>query len=402
MLTHNIITEKMTFGGDCIAKIDGKTIFIPFAVPGEKLKIQITEEKRDYCRAKIVEIINPSPHRIKPVCPLYEKCGGCNLMHIDYEFQKELKKEILKDLFIKNSVTPPEITVISGDAFSYRNRFQLTDGSLSEKNSNTKVDFSFCPVAVKEINDYLKNTPQINRPKGRCNIFAGENLTENPFTHKKIYIAEPKTVNQEQNFYPKNKRIKQIKKRYTGPVFSPENAAEVTINEKKISFDVRGFFQSNLQVLSKSIEKVTDFLSGENVLDMYAGCGTFSVFLKDKFEKITLVEHNRDALLFAEQNLSGKNHISFGLSGEKWAQEQKNSNFDAVVIDPPRSGIEKGVMEFLKKSEIPVIRSVSCDPATHARDAKQLTESGRTLEKLFLLDFYPQTSHIESLAWFLK
>ena len=165
---------------------------------------------------------------------------------------------------------------------------------------------------------------------------------------------------------------------------------------------MRGFFQSNLQVLSKSIEKVTDFLSGENVLDMYAGCGTFSVFLKDKFEKITLVEHNRDALLFAEQNLSGKNHISFGLSGEKWAQEQKNSNFDAVVIDPPRSGIEKGVMEFLKKSEIPVIRSVSCDPATHARDAKQLTESGRTLEKLFLLDFYPQTSHIESLAWFLK
>ena len=194
MLTHTIITEKMTFGGDCIAKIDKKTVFIPYAIPGEKLKIQITEEKRDYCRAKIVEILEKSPHRVEPVCPLYEKCGGCNLMHIDYEEQKNLKKQILKDLFLYNKITPPEIEVISGEPFGYRNRFQLTNGSLSEKKSNNLISVENCPIAVKEINDYLKETPVNNRPKNRCHIFAGKELIENPLTNKKIYIAEQEEI----------------------------------------------------------------------------------------------------------------------------------------------------------------------------------------------------------------
>jgi 23S rRNA (uracil1939-C5)-methyltransferase len=94
----------------------------------------------------------------------------------------------------------------------------------------------------------------------------------------------------------------------------------VEILGKKISFDVRGFFQSNLFALEKTIEQICKDLSGKNVLDMYAGCGTFSVFLADIFEKVTLVEHNRDAIVFAEQNLQGTNHESFGLSGEKWIQ----------------------------------------------------------------------------------
>lgn len=402
MVTYDIISQKMTFGGDCIAKIDGKNIFIPYAIPGEKLKIKITEEKKDYSRAKIVEILQPSPYRVKPACPLYEKCGGCNLMHIDYEYQKELKVQILKELFEYNKINPPKIEIIAGNQFNYRNRFQLTDGSLSEKKSNSLVNFENCPIAVKEINEYFKEIPQNARPKGRCHIFAGKELEINPENGKKIYISAPKVKKQEENFKLKNKNIKQIKKRYSGTNFQDQKIATINILNNKICFDVQGFFQSNVEVLEKAIFEVTKYLSGENVLDMYAGCGTFSVFLKDKFEKITLVEHNRDALVLAEQNLAGTNHISYGLSGEKWIQQEKNSKFDAVVIDPPRSGIEKDVLNYLCKSEIPVIRSISCDPATHARDAKKLIDSGYNLEKLYLLDFYPNSSHIESLAWFLK
>ena len=131
---------------------------------------------------------------------------------------------------------------------------------------------------------------------------------------------------------------------------------------------------------------------------MYAGCGTFSVFLADIFKEVTLVEHNRDALVFAEENLKGIKHQSFGLSGEKWVQTAENKYFDAVVIDPPRSGMEKEVCKWLCKSKIPQIRSVSCDPATHARDLSFLLKAGYELKKLYLLDFYPNTSHIESLA----
>ena len=176
---------------------------------------------------------------------------------------------------------------------------------------------------------------------------------------------------------------------------------------KKIAFDVQGFFQSNLDVLEKSCQEAMRNMGGRNVLDMYAGCGTFSVFLSDLFDKVCLVEHNRDALVFGEQNLLGKKHESFGMSGEKWvnfsAQPYINSNgeFDAVLIDPPRSGMEKSVCQWLCSSKIPQIRSVSCNPSTHARDAAFLIKAGYKIDRLFLLDFYPNTAHIESLANFI-
>ena len=112
--------------------------------------------------------------------------------------------------------------------------------------------------------------------------------------------------------------------------------------------------------------------------------------------------------VFAEENMAGKKHESFGLSGEVWTKYhaetviKQGGNFDAVVIDPPRSGMEKEVCQWLQKSGIPHIRSVSCDIATHARDIKFLIRAGYRLEKLYLLDFYPQTGHIESLGIFRK
>ena len=138
---------------------------------------------------------------------------------------------------------------------------------------------------------------------------------------------------------------------------------------------------------------------------MYGGCGTFSVFLADKFEKLTLVEHNKAAVVFAEQNLSGTNHESYGISGAKWASQNarsiiaQNGNFDAAVIDPPRSGIEKEVLEFLCETKPKTLRVLSCEPSTNARDIKKLLDAGYKLQKIYLLDFYPQTSHIESLCF---
>ena len=113
------------------------------------------------------------------------------------------------------------------------------------------------------------------------------------------------------------------------------------------------------------------------------------------------MEHNRDAISLAEINLHGKNHESYGVSGEKWVNEYSDkikTEFDGVVIDPPRSGMEKSVLKWLCSSNIPSIRSVSCDPITHARDIKELVKNGYNLKEIYLLDYYPQTSHIESLA----
>ena len=396
MLT--IITDKMTFGGNCLAKYEGKNIFVPYAVPGEKLQIEITDSKKDYDVAKIISVDEASPKRIDPVCPNYQLCGGCNMMHIDYDYQVELRKQILSDCFTRNKIQIPEIQTVTGSPLNYRARFQLHDGCLEAKKSNEKVFINNCPVAENSVNEYLKNTPVNCRPQGRCHIF-GSAKAEPSFT----VAVPPKKIDYNQ---PKNKKIKHyIKPRYNGITIDPSTCSTVTLCGKKISFDVQGFFQSNLEVLEKTINLITSDLSGNNVLDMYSGCGTFSVFLADKFNKVTLVEHNKAAIVFAEQNLAGTNHESYGISGARWVKEnassiiQSNGMFDAVVIDPPRSGIEKEVLDFLCNQKPPVIRLLSCDPATNARDVQCLIEAGYKLNKLFLLDFYPQTSHIESLCF---
>ena len=400
-----IITDKMVFGGNCIAKINGKNVFVPYAIPGEKLDIEITDSKPDYDTGKIVKIVEPAASRVEPICPLYMKCGGCNMMHIEAEAQKKFRKEILKDCFERNGIQVPEITVISGSNLNYRARFQLNDGGLSEKSSNRTIPVENCAVAEPMVNKWFKDTPAENRPKGRCHLFCSDKVISSGGKEGvKSVLSEEQKI-QKDNFAAlkkKNRNIKQTKKRYSGTQLSVQDIVTVNLLGKNVSFDVRGFFQSNLEVLEKSITEICRGLTGTTVLDMYAGCGTFSVFLADYFKKVTLVEHNRDALVFAEQNLVGKPHESYGLSSEKWAEANPDAYFDAVVIDPPRSGMERGVRNYLKKSGIPQIRSVSCDPATHARDIADLVNAGYRLEKLYLLDFYPNTSHIESLAVLTK
>lgn len=403
-----IKTEKMVAGGDCLARLNGKNVFIPYSLPGEELEIEITKSFRDYDLAKIVRIITPSPHRLEPFCPLYGTCGGCNLQHIEIEYQIELRKEILKECFKREGIECPPIEVISYADTNYRSRVQLTNGGFNKKSSNEIISLEECPIATAEINGYLKNTAQNERPCGRVHIFGDKRITSEP----KVIIAEEREkISREikvQGVSSKRKeklRLQQ-KRHFAGSTLNQNNRCQINLLGKNIAFDVQGFFQSNLSVLEKTISEVTRNMGGRNVLDMYSGCGTFSVFLADLFDKVCMVEHNRDAIVFAEENLRGKNHDSFGLSGENWVKYSSesyiagNGNFEAVVIDPPRSGMEKEVCKWLCRSKIPQIRSVSCNPSTHARDASFLVKSGYHLSKLYLLDFYPHTAHIESLACF--
>lgn len=402
MNTFTIETQKMTFGGECIAKLDGKNIFIPFALPNETLEVAITEDKGDYAKAKIVSILKPSPYRREAPCSLYGLCGGCNMMHITDEEQVNIRKQVLKDAFEREGIKIPEIVALSASPFAYRSRFQLHDGGLKQKESNNIIPISTCPIATNEINTYLTSNAQ--KAKGRVHIFGDSRVTS-PSSHfleaKEISRAKAET----RIMGKPNKKIKRKENvHFSGSIINPENICTVNIAGKQITFDVQGFFQSNLEVLEKTIEKVCCNMGGQRVLDMYSGCGTFSVFLADIFKDVTLVEHNRDALVFAEQNMAGKQHTSYGMSGEKFVQSQARSlldtygQFDAVVIDPPRSGMEKAVCDWLCREKTYQIRAVSCDPATQARDVAKLVKAGYTLSRLYLLDFYPQTCHIESLA----
>ena len=395
-------TEKTVFGGNTITHINGKTVFIPNSMPDETLKIRITEQKNDFDMAQIVSIETPSPHRITPKCKYYGLCGGCNMMHIEPDFQRELKIRMIEDLLLQNKVSLPcKIQTVSGPDFNYRSRFQLNDGGLCEKKGNTVISIKNCECAEKPVNDYLENTESNARPGGRIHLFGSEKITNK---EDKLFISLNESQNSlqsETKGYKNSKKLKIKKNNYfAGTVIAPENTVTVQIADKKLSFDVRGFFQSNLFVFEKVLKLICTDFSGKNVLDMYSGCGSISAFLADSFENVTLVEHNRDALVFAETNMAGKPHTSYGLSGENWVKtcSQYCEKFDAAVIDPPRSGMENAVCSYLCKSKIPVIKSLSCDISTHIRDLAKLTKAGYKIKEFYLLDFYPNTSHIESLA----
>lgn len=401
-----IITDKMVFGGKCLGKFPengGKNVFVPYAIPGETIEINITESKKDYDNGEIVNIVNPSEHRVTPPCKYYYKCGGCNMMHIDKVWQRELRKQMLIDIYAQNGIDISSKTeILFGPDENYRARFQLNDGGLSEKGSNNIIDIEKCLCAEAPVNHYLSSTKIEDRPRGRIHLFGssfaqGElKFSENENSKKKLSEIKNKGKNGKKYKFKENHY-------FAGTVFSEENTITVQLNGKNLAFDVRGFFQSNLFVFEKVIKLIVEKLKGgKNILDMYSGCGSISAFLGAKYENVVLVEHNRDAIVYAEKNLAGTSHVSYGLSGANWVKNcsQFCGKFDACVIDPPRSGMEKEVRDYLCNSKIPQIISMSCDPATHGRDCAYLIKAGYELKEMYLLDFYPNTSHIESLAVF--
>lgn len=378
-----ILSEKLIYGGQCIGKKnDGKVVFINNGLPNEELEVSIIEDKKDFAVADVVKVLKPSPFRTTPFCKYYGECGGCNLQHATEEYQKELRINILKDAFqrcgfIVNKLGElPSIEYIGGSNKNYRNRFQFSQGGLKKKSSNEVIEITECDVADKLIKDFIKNELKSFKDKDRLQVFASEICSGK----NNLFFTD----------------------------FSNENSDIVSVNlcGKDISFNVKGFFQSNLEVLEKMLPVLTKDLKGKNLLDMYAGVGTLSSFCCENFENVTLVEHNKHALEFAKSNLNkdSKSVSTYGMDGLTWVKliekgKISKINYDAVIIDPPRTGMEKPVLNYLINNKIPIIRSVSCNPVTHARDIAALVNAGYKLEKLFLLDFYPNTSHVESMAF---
>lgn len=369
---HTIETTKYVFSGASLAKLDGKVVFVPFALPNEKLKIEIVNEKKNYINAKIVDILKASPDRCIPRCKYFYLCGGCNMQMAKDEVQRILRLQSLKDTFFKFHLEAPIEMVFDKD-WEYRARFQFhiheKKLSLLGQKSSTFIPISDCPVACKEIRAYLKSSPIFENAKEgmRLHVFA-----------------------------------------CNGNIFSDlkdENVSLKILN-KHFSFSSKGFFQSNLGMLEKLIKILNESIEeGKILLDFYSGCGTFSSFFADKFDEVHLMEHNKASLEAAKVNLaSSKNKKKFfhATSSENWARlEGAKLFYDASIVDPPRTGIDKLSMQWFCQRRVKKLFYVSCDPVTFSRDAFVLTnEGGYKLEKYYLLDFYPQTHHIESLGIF--
>ncbi len=365
--------DKMVFGGSCLTKIDGKTVFVEGSLPGETVEINIVENKKDYSKAHVVQVLEASKNRMKPFCPVYEKCGGCDLQHAKYEYELELKKDIVLDCLKRNGIHEHiPIEIVTANDTEYRSRYQFSRGGLKGKKSNQVVPLQDCPCAVKEMRAFLQSDESsMLQSHERLQVFASERAYAK--------VGDSKVV------------------------FGFEGQSELTLQllGKEIHFDARGFFQSNIAMLEKTIPLVVDNLKGTHLLDMYAGVGTLSLFAKEYFETLTLVEHNKKSLNFAKENFSSTESIeTCAMTGEDWVKKAKKKSYDALIIDPPRSGIEKKLRAWICSEKIKTIRYLSCDVSTLARDTKAFLDAGYKVEKFYFLDFYPHTSHLECLVYF--
>lgn len=412
-----VTAEKPVFGGDSLAWIEGKALFLPGLIPGEVAQVELVSRQKDYDRAMVVSILEPSPHRITPPCPYYASCGGCNMLHVEGKFQRELRRQVLQDLFQREGAAIPSIDIAAAETVGYRCRMQLNDGGLQERGKGkAPIPVDSCVCATAEINSWLQQVPPERRQPGRIQIFGDRRVCGG---QQVLWASTQKPQNSLQVTGKSRRRVQdKVRRRFSGTVASPATTCTLQLtpgksSPKMISFDVRGFFQSNLDVLEQAIALLLEYVdqikaatgksSLTHALDIYSGAGTIAAFLADHFQLVTLVEHNRDALVFAQQNLSGRPHQSYGVSGEQWAREcapalLKGNLPELAFVDPPRSGMEPAIRQFLVQSGIPRIAYLSCDPATQARDCAILEKAGYRVKRLFLLDFYPNTGHMETMA----
>jgi len=368
--------------GEAIGRFGGKAVFVEGGAPQETVLCRITDEHKTWARAQILEIVEVSAARVEALCLFYGKCGGCNLQHIDYDAQLAAKASILTEQFENiGGFSPPQPEIVPSPPWEYRNRMQFhclrqkakSGGAtfgLKGRASGEIIAVSDCPVACAGIRKILRSQKLSMPPeKDRFTVFAAGDLLLSEGGHER---------------------------------------GKVNILEKEITVDAGVFFQSNIMMLEKLILKLREIAASADcnlqMADLYSGVGTFALFLGEIFAKIILAEENKNAVSIARENLIGRDVEFFDLRDTDWEKAlfRRSADLSFAVVDPPRAGLNLKFASFLARSGSPVLAYVSCDSASLARDSKILTGSGYKLDTLTLFDFYPQTSHIETLAVFKK
>lgn len=394
----NVRIERITAGGAGIARHEGKGIFVELTAPGDLARCRITGEHKNWANGELLQVLEPSEQRVEPLCPLFGCCGGCSLQHLNYQAQIEAKTAILGDAFIRiGGITPPVIRIRQSQPYEYRNRFRFHiatgQGGLGfkERKSSKITVIEDCPIADREIRKALKEKTLVPPP--------GRQKDRNTFC---VYSRKP--------------------------AFLREGGTEkgkVSILGRELIMDVGLFFQSNADMLELLIPDLLSLARKADknlpIADIYCGVGTFASFLSDEFRELDLVEENRASLALARENLgAGKNVHYYPVTDTEWIQTANVSGskhcdskyrhlkhwgpntWGFMVLDPPREGLSKPFREWLAGNGPDLVAYVSCDPATLARDSAILVKGGYTLKELTMYDFYPQTAHIESLAFFSR
>jgi len=384
--THEVTIERIVPGGYGLAHAEGKTIFVSLAVKGDRAIVRLERKKGAVAFASIVEILEPSPFRLKPPCRYFGRCGGCDFQQMNYDAQLTAKREIILDCLRRiGKIEPPnEIKVNpSPNEWNYRARAQWRyDADRNyfgyyERNSHNVCDVVECPVLTHPLQKTLQSLRTL-RQSG-----------ELPFDVEEFH-AVTAAGDDEISLMPE-------------PDFSHMREIEISIGEFNYKLSAEVFFQTNPLLLPALIDYAIGDAGGETAIDLYSGVGLFTLPLSKKFEQVFGVEYSPESVAFARENAKNAKlkNVSFACSGvSDWLKENSGEigKVDFVLLDPPRTGAEDETINSLINLKPKQIAYVSCDPATLARDLRLLANGGFILKQIEGFDLFPQTHHIETVA----
>jgi 23S rRNA (uracil1939-C5)-methyltransferase len=377
-----ITIEKLVYGGDGLARIDGRVVLTPFVLPGEQASV----EQEDELHARLVAVERPAPERVEPGCPYFGTCGGCHYQHASYEYQLDQKVAILREVMrrVGKFEAPANIPVISGPEWKYRNRsqFHIRGGRLGylKTGSHDLVPIEKCPISSPMLNECIAALNEMMKDRRfpqfvkEIEVFTNETETQLNVLQTDRHVAR--------SFFD------WAADRIPGYVDGP-----LTYQGFRVSY--KSFFQVNRFLVEQLVEAALGDAAGERAVDLYAGVGLFSWPMMSRFERVTGVESSAAAVGDLMHNVPKAEAVRSSV--DEYLSVQVDAP-DFVLADPPRSGLGKHAVRHLLRIKPKRIHIVACDPSTLARDVAQLLAAGYQLEHMILVDLFPQTYHLETIV----
>lgn len=364
--------------GNGIAKIDNKVIFIKNALKNEKIEIEIIKNNKNYMVGKIINIIKKSNKRVNPICKYYESCGGCNFLHTTFENEINIKTKYLERLF-NHEIEYMHVN----NELNYRNKVVLhvIKGKLGYFNDKTHeiCIINHCNLLSPKINLKISELSKMNL--NNINEIMIREIDNNIMIN---ILGNIDNFNIDcDSLYINNKYIK-------GNEYLIDN-----INNFKFSIYPESFFQVNKEGMINIYNKAKLYINnGNSLLDLYCGTGTISLWMNECFKKIVGIDINESSIKNANINkkLNNIKNVEFICDDAKNIKER----FDSIIVDPPRSGLSKKVIDYLDNSKSNKIVYISCNPNTLKRDIDLL--NNYKLTKLSFTSMFPRTKHIECVC----
>ena len=426
--------------GQGVGRYEGMAVFVPFALPNELVKAHIIKVAKNYAVGKLIKVIEPSKVRREPRCSSFTRCGGCNLMHMDYAAQLEYKRGLVENAFAriaKIEGVHVENTIGMDEPYHYRNKaafpFAMVDGRMCfgffapRSHRLIPIDGCFieqeplynvasavhCWAEENDIQPYDEETGS-----GTIRHVVSRITTSGDIMAVIVTKGRPKKLNKLVDMLKERcEGIKSIilnrNDEDTNVIFGRSYETlwgEDTLTENLCGFEFSVSAASFLQVnpvqtecLYAQVEAFLPEKDGFEAIDVYCGTGTISMILSKRAKHVTGIENIKpaveDAARNAERNGAGNADFICADAAEALPELiEKGTRPDVIVIDPPRKGCDKAVLNAITGSAVQRVIYVSCDPATLARDVRILVDGGYSIQKVQPIDMFPQTAHVEAVC----